>query len=334
LELEIMRARPTSRLSTLLAIFCFAGSFTLSLAAHAGVYPPSGVAVQATQLTPHSFYIQGLAGAASTENEGFMSNAGFVVTPAGVVVIDTLGSPSLAEAMLGQIRKVTDKPVVRVIVSHYHADHYYGLQVFKDAGAEIWAHRGAQGVIGSDGAQQRFAQRKGILGQWINDKTQRFVSPDRWLEGPVAFELGGVRFKVQPVGPAHSDEDLVLLVENDGALFVGDLVFQGRVPFVGDADSGRWLAVMDTLLAMKPTVLIPGHGPASTNPVNDLTFTRDYLRYLRGEMKKAVADMVPFDAAYAQTNWSAYENMPAFDLANRRNAYGTYLLMEKESLGQ
>ena len=44
--------------------------------------------------------------------------------------------------------------------------------------------------------------------------------------------------------------------------------------------------------------------------------------------------MTPFDAAYAQTDWSAYENMPAFGLANRRNAYGTYLLMEKEALGQ
>ncbi len=327
-----MRARLSLALSSLLALLAI--GLALGLSAQAASYPPVSVAVQATKLTPHSYYVPGLAGAASTANEGFMSNAGFVVTPAGVVVIDTLGSPSLAAAMLAQIRKVTAKPVVRVIVSHYHADHYYGIQVFKDAGAEIWAHRGAQGVIGSDGARQRFAQRKEILGKWINDKTQRFVPPDRWLDGPVDFELGGVRFKVRSVGPAHSDEDLVVFIENDGALFAGDLVFKGRVPFVGDADSGRWLAVMDTLLAMKPTVLIPGHGPASTDPVNDLTFTRDYLRYLRAEMKKAVADMTPFDTAYAQTNWSAYEKMPAFDLANRRNAYGTYLLMEKESLGQ
>lgn len=329
-----MRPPLSLRLIAQRVLFSLAIGLSVNLPVHAATYPPVSVEVRAIQLTPHSYYVPGLAGAASTDNEGFMSNAGFVVTPAGVVVIDTLGSPSLATAMLAQIRKVTDKPVVRVIVTHYHADHYYGLQVFKDAGAEIWAHRGAQGVIGSDGAQQRFAQRKEILGHWISDQTQRFVPPDRWLDGPVDFELGGVRFKVRSVGPAHSDEDLVTFVENDGALFVGDLVFQGRVPFVGDADSGRWLAAMDTLLALKPTVLIPGHGPASKRPMNDLIFTRDYLRYLRTEMKKAVADMTPFDAAYAQTDWSAYQKMPAFDLANRRNAYGTYLLMEKESLGQ
>lgn len=329
-----MRPPLSLRLITQRVLFSLAIGLSVNLPAQAATYPPVSVEVKAIQLTPHSYYVPGLAGAASTENEGFMSNAGFVVTPAGVVVIDTLGSPSLATAMLAQIRKVTDKPVVRVIVTHYHADHYYGIQVFKDAGAEIWAHRGAQGVIGSDGARQRFAQRKEILAYWINDTTQRFVQPDRWLDGPVDFELGGVRFKVRSVGPAHSDEDLVTFVENDGALFVGDLVFQGRVPFVGDADSGRWLAVMDTLLALKPTVLIPGHGPASKHPMNDLIFTRDYLRYLRTEMKKAVADMAPFDAAYAQTDWSTYQKMPAFDLANRRNAYGTYLLMEKESLGQ
>ncbi len=329
-----MRPPLSLRLIAQRVLFSLAIGLSVNLPVHAATYPPVSVEVRAIQLTPHSYYVPGLAGAASTDNEGFMSNAGFVVTPAGVVVIDTLGSPSLATAMLAQIRKVTDKPVVRVIVTHYHADHYYGLQVFKDAGAEIWAHRGAQGVIGSDGAQQRFAQRKEILGHWISDQTQRFVQPDRWLDGPVDFELGGVRFKVRSVGPAHSDEDLVTFVENDGALFVGDLVFQGRVPFVGDADSGRWLATMDTLLALKPTVLIPGHGPASKHPMNDLIFTRDYLRYLRTEMKKAVADMAPFDAAYAKTDWSAYQKMPAFDLANRRNAYGTYLLMEKESLGQ
>jgi glyoxylase-like metal-dependent hydrolase (beta-lactamase superfamily II) len=297
-------------------------------------YPPAGVKVRAQQVAAHSYYIPGLAGAASTRNEGFMSNAGFVITPAGVVVFDTLGSPSLAQEMLKRIRERTQQPIKRVIVSHYHADHYYGIQVFKDLGAEIWAHEAGKGVVGSEAGKMRFEQRKQILGKWINDRTQRFPQPDLWLSGDTDFELGGLHFHIRHVGPAHSDEDLVMYVEEDGVLYAGDLVFKGRVPFVGDADSKRWLNALEKLIALNPKVLVPGHGGASDTPMQDLTLTRDYLVFLRTEMGRAVNDMIPFEEAYARTDWSRYETMPAFVEANRRNAYNTYILMEKESVSK
>lgn len=297
-------------------------------------YPPATVEVRAEKLTAHSYYIPGLAGAASTRNEGFMSNAGFVITPAGVVVFDTLGSPSLAQQMIYRIRELTDQPIKRVIVSHYHADHYYGIQAFKDLGAEIWAHEAGKDVVGSDAAKLRYEQRKEILGRWINDQTQRFPQPDLWLAGDTDFELGGMHFLIRHVGPAHSDEDLAMFVQEDGVLFTGDLVFKGRVPFVGDADSKLWLKALEKLIALKPTILVPGHGGASDTPMDDLTLTRDYLVFLRKEMGRAVENLVPFEDAYAETDWSRYEMMPAFLEANRRNAYNTYILMEKESLAK
>lgn len=298
----------------------------------ASPYPPVSVKVQAVQLGAHSYYIPGLSGAASPQNEGFMSNAGFVITPAGVVVFDSLGTPSLAQAMLAEIRKRTDAPIRRVIVSHFHADHYYGLQVFKDAGAEIWAHAYGQGATRTIAARLRFEQRKEILAPWVTQDQQRFLEADVWLEGDTDFELGGVRFQLRHVGPAHSPEDLVLYVVDDGVLYTGDLVFKGRVPFVGEADSRLWLAALDKLIALKPRVLVPGHGQVSMEPAADLTLTRDYLAYLRQEMGKAVAEMIPFEEAYLATDWSRYEFLPAFPEANRVNAYNTYILMEKESV--
>lgn len=297
-------------------------------------YPPVSVKVEAIRLTEHCYYIPGQAGAASTRNQGFMSNAGFVITPAGVVVFDTLGSPSLAQAMVARIQALTQLPIKRVIVSHYHADHYYGIQVFKDLGAEIWAHEASKGVIGSDAAKLRYEQRKDILGTWINDKTQRFPQPDLWLAGDTDFELGGMHFRIRHVGPAHSEEDLALFVEEDAVLFTGDLVFKGRVPFVGEADSKRWLSALDKLIALQPKVLVPGHGGASDTPNQDLTLTRDYLRYVREEMGRAVETLTPFEEAYANTDWSRYQTMPAFSEANRPNAYNTYILMEKESVSK
>ena len=125
------------------------------------------VPMKAVRVGAHSYFVQGLPGAASSENQGFMSNAGFVVTRDGVVVFDALGSPPLAKKLVGLIKQITRQPIKRVIVSHYHADHYYGLQVFKALGADIWAHQNAQGVIRDEGAVQRFAQRKA----WSNRNT-------------------------------------------------------------------------------------------------------------------------------------------------------------------
>ena len=287
------------------------------------------VPMQAVRLGPHSYLVQGLPGAASSENQGFMSNAGFVVTREGVVVFDALASPPLAEKLVGLIRKTTRQPIKRVIVSHYHADHFYGLQVFKALGADIWAHRLAQGATQTEEAALRLVQRKEALFPWVDDDTQ-LLEADRFIDGDIDFEMGGVQFALRHVGPAHSSEDLAMLVRQDGVLFAGDLVFRGRVPFVGDADSRAWIAALDKLIALKPRVLVPGHGAASRTPRTDLVFTRDYLTYLRTSMGQAARQLVPFDEAYENTDWSRYRAMPAFDEANRMNAYNQYLRLEQE----
>ena len=287
------------------------------------------VPMKAVKLGPHSYFVQGLPGAASSENQGFMSNAGFVVTRDGVVVFDALASPPLADKLLSQIRTVTRRPIKRVIVSHYHADHFYGLQVFKALGAEIWAHRLAVGATRTEEAAQRLAQRKEALFPWVDEDT-RLLEADRFVEDGMDFEMGGVQFALRHVGPAHSSEDLAMLVKQDGVLFAGDLVFRGRVPFVGNADSRAWIAALDKLIALKPRVLVPGHGASSRTPQTDLVFTRDYLMYLRASMGQAARNLVPFEEAYEKTDWSKYRAMPAFDEANRVNAYNQYLRLEQE----
>lgn len=284
-------------------------------------------------VAPNVYLVQGKAGVASQENRGFNSNAGFVVTNEGVVVIDALGTPALGDALVAAIRKVTDKPIRKVIITHYHADHFYGLQAFKKAGAEILAHHMAREYLeGSEGAA-RLAQRRKDLAPWVNAST-RLVPADVWLDGDQSFTLGGVRFELIHLGPAHSPEDVIVLVGTSGVIFTGDILFTGRVPFVGEADSKRWLSTFSRLLELKPAIMVTGHGEPSRNPAIDLSLTRDYLTYLRQTMGKAVEDFVSFDEAYAKTDWSRFAKLPAFEAANRVNAYGTYLLMEKELLSK
>ncbi len=108
--------------------------------------------------------------------------------------------------------------------------------------------------------------------------------------------------------------------------------FRGRIPFVGQADSQRWIESLNKLIAFNPKVMVPGHGPLSTDPVADLELTRDYLLYLRKAMGDAAFNLEPFDEAYDKADWSRFEHMPLFKAANRMNAYNTYLLMQDRGL--
>lgn len=285
--------------------------------------------VEPQQVSPSAWLVQGDAALGTSANRNFISNAGFVVTPAGVVVIDALGSPQLARELLEAIARITPQPVTHVVVTHYHADHIYGLQEFRRRGAKIVAHRAALEYIHSDTAATRLQASRAELGPWIDARTE-LVTPDQWLDGPGELVVGGTRLVLQPVGPAHTPEDLVVFLPAERVLFAGDLVFRGRIPFVGQADSRQWIAALDTLVKMDPLVVVPGHGALSTSARADMELTRDYLAFLRQAMGAAARDMEPFEEAYSRTDWSRFEQLPLFRAANRMNAYNTYLLMERQ----
>jgi glyoxylase-like metal-dependent hydrolase (beta-lactamase superfamily II) len=286
--------------------------------------------VKAVSVAQDVWFVQGESALGSSANRNFISNAAFVVTPEGVVVIDALGSPALAQELIAQIGRVTPLPIRYVVVTHFHADHIYGLQVFKAAGARIVAHAAGREYLLSDSARLRLEASRQEMAPWIDGNT-RLVEADQWFDGGESvLDLGGRKFHIRHVGPAHTPEDLVVFDPQSGVLFAGDLVFRGRVPFVGQADSRRWIESLSRALDFQPRLLVPGHGPVSSQAREDLTLTRDYLSYLRQTMGEAARNMEPFDEAYARTDWSRFEALPLFRVANRMNAYNTYLLMEHQ----
>ena len=299
--------------------------------AHKIAFEPVSVPIPIKKIAAHSYYAMGQAGVVSAANEGFNSNAGFVVTREGVVVFDTLGTPALGEALRKKIRAITKAPIVRIVISHYHADHFYGLQAFKQYPVEVIAHKAVRNYLATDAPQARLLERRQSLFPWVNDTTI-VIPPDRYLDHDESFILGGLTFRIFHVGPAHTPEDLIMLVQEDGVLFAGDLMFAGRIPYVGNADVNSWLSAIDRVVAFHPRVLVGGHGQHSTNAAKDLALTREYLTYLRNAMRRAVDDGMDFDQAYESTDWSRFNKLPAFDAANRGNAFGTFLKAEQESL--
>lgn len=323
--------KPAWMLCTLLGMATAVGA--ASAAPVAKDWASTDIAMPVHQVGPHSYYVAGRLEEASAENQGFIANAGFVITGDGVVVFDSLGSPALMDRMIEEIRKRTQQPIQLAIISHYHADHFYGIPALKAIGAKVWADKRAKAYLYSPVADERLKQREQIIGKYLGPNF-KLPLPDKWIDGdtPIHFQKGVVKFTVERLGSAHTPEDLEMLVEPDGVLYSGDVVYEGRVPFIGDADTTKWLATLDRLMKIDCKVLVPGHGPASYHPRRDVKLTRDYLEFLQTQMMEAVEKFEDFDTAYAAIDWSRYKDIPTFDAANRRNAYSVYLQMQAKWL--
>ena len=323
-----------------IAAFAFAIAccgYTVVVKAQSAPYPILETPLQIEQVPGREVYYSiGNPGIPGHANQGNTSNAGFVITGDGVVVFDALGTPSLGWALLEEIRKRTNKPVRYVVASHYHADHIYGLQAFKDhaktviVGQERAAEYNENEETADEKASQRLVQRREALVPWVNKDT-RVVPPEITFKDRMTIALDGTRLLLLYSGPAHSSSDLMMMVDPGGILFAGDIVQNSRIPFMNsdDVDTLQWLRALDEVERLDPTYIIPGHGRASSNAKEAIAFTRDYITFVRAAMTKAVENWTDFDAAYEQTDWSAYKDFPAFSANNRGNAYRIYLELER-----
>lgn len=282
------------------------------------------------QVGEQSFYVEGVAGEMSEANEGFMSNAGFVITTDGVVVFDTLGTPALARALIAEIQKKTDQPIRKVIISHFHPDHFYGIKPFKELGATVYAHESARDILQRPSTIQRFAQIKADFPE-SETKDWALFAADAWFGDDWQFTLGEKTFVVKHLGPAHTKEDSVLWVPEEGVLFVADLLFTNRLPFVGNGDPTELPRAIAAILTFPARIVVPGHGQALP-PEQAVALTRDYSQILLTGMQEGVDNLQDFSEAYDAVDWSAFESIAMFDPLNRINANFTFLLLEARGL--
>jgi glyoxylase-like metal-dependent hydrolase (beta-lactamase superfamily II) len=256
-------------LAPLLALF-FAGGFS---PASAQEYPPLNEPLKIEQV-PGSpiYYTVGHPGVPSQASQGHTSNAGYVVTANGVLVFDALGTPSFGWALLQDIGKRTKQPIRYNVLSHYHADHIYGLQAFRDhtdtviiAQDRAREYKEENEETADERSNRRLEQRQQALAPWVNKDT-RVVPPDITFNDRMTLTLGDKRFQLTYAGPAHSASDMMMMVEPDGVLFAGDIVQNGRIPFMNsdDVNTKQWLAALSVVEKLesswKPASLMRRNG--------------------------------------------------------------------------
>ena len=209
-------------------------------------------------------------------------NAGFIVGPKSVLVVDCLGHPDLAKLLLAQIRKVTDKPIRAVVQTHWHYDHTLGNQVFADDVPVLMGTKAAEMLYRRLKADPLILGPAGGAHASLNIRKVRGATET--VTDQKSIDLGG-EFKVivSVAGECHSVEDLVVWVAEEKTLFSGDLVSNGFHPILNGGSSFRTIDALARLEKLDVVQVVPGHGAVGKKDV--LKAQRAYLTTIRASVK-------------------------------------------------
>ena len=281
------------------------------------------------KLGPGAYAVLGDTGQGS---EG-RSNAGFVVTRTGVVVIDALASPAQGKTLLRTIRTITPLPIQWLILTHHHPDHTFGAIVFTRAGAKVIAHPDRRTLASEDGDDAMVSAWTGVLGLREMQGFAFADTPDVPITHDTTLVLSGRTFEIEVPGTAHTPGDLVIWVPDAHVLFAGDLLIEDGVAMVVDGSSSGIARG-----ARSPGGVEAGGcdaGPwahSTTIRVALIQQTRCETLALRAKMRDDVQQGVSMSRALASLPPADRDRPVSRNSRVRRNAVRIYAEMEQELL--
>jgi len=218
------------------------------------------------------------------------SNSG-LVSRGGGLVVDTFWDLPHTRELVSLYASVFPEPARRVVNTHANGDHCWGNQCFP--GAEIIAQRESlrrlererpeamqalRGLAGhADPAVAAFAE---LLRDW-DFRGIAPVAPTRLFDDVLHLDLDGLPVEILHVGPAHTAEDAIVHLPEQGVVFAGDVVFRLCTPIGWEGTFAAWEQALDRIAQLAPDVIVPGHGPLCG--VEGAREMKAYLEYVRGE---------------------------------------------------
>lgn len=287
------------------------------------------------QLSPRVWLIYAEDGFPTPENRGLMASIVFVVTSAGVLVLDSGCSLQIGQMAIRMIRKTTNRPVVAVFNSHYHGDHWLGNHAFADTygpALPIYAlpHTIEQ-IRGVEGNLWR-----SLMERWTNQATAgtKVVPPNQAAAHGQILKFGDTTIRLHHYGQAHTPSDLCMEVVEDKVTVVGDIAMTNRIANIDDGSyPGTFKYYRALQAATGDQLWVPGHG----EPSRDLL--RTYGSFLAGIWEpclQAVKDGKPESEAKTMVLRdprvaSRAKTMQGFDSNIGKYTSLAYLEAEKEA---
>lgn len=263
-------------------VICGLTALLLAVPAWAAKAPPIKGDWNADQVIKDVYIIHGPLETPNPGNQGFMNNPGFVVTPAGVVVVDPGGSVQSGEMLLDKVAGVTDQPVVAVFNTHVHGDHWFGNDaiVNKYPGVKIYAHQSMIDDV-EHGAGEEWMTMVMRMTEGAIEGTKVVNATDAVEHGD-SIEIGGVHFNIYHKGKAHTHTDIMIHVPEKKVMFLGDNASVNRMIRNEGSVKGNIQALDDAVMTTTE-VFIPGHGPSGAESA---AVYGDYLKAVYALVKQ------------------------------------------------
>jgi cyclase len=236
------------------------------------------------------------------------SNAGLITGDGSSLLVDTLFDLRLTAEMLEVMRATSPaaQHIGTVVNTHANGDHCYGNSLLGEAQI-IATARCAEEMLelppAAMAAMLRSADALGAAGQFVQRIFSPFsfedvplTLPTRMFEDRLDLHVGDRAVSLLEVGPAHTAGDAVVHLPEAGIVFTGDILFHGGHPIVWAGPVANWIAACDRVLALQPSVVVPGHGPLATPAA--LVDLKEYFVLLTGEARTRYdGGMSPLEAA-------------------------------------
>jgi len=223
----------------------------------------------------------------TSPDDQFWANSVIIEGEHEVMLVDAQLTKNNAEKVLQEIN-ATKKPLSIIYITHEHADHFLGLEVFKEAypGVRIIA---ASAVVNRIDMvyQEKIDKWKKILG---SNATSHAVAISRFDGNFIEFE--GAKIEVLKNIQGDTDENTMLWIPGQRILIAGDVLFNDMHVYTAETDSkarGKWLNSLQKIRELKPSVVIPGHSKigAPLDASTAVHFTENYLLVFEKELKTA-----------------------------------------------
>ncbi len=295
----------------------------------------AGLSVKAGELVLHPiqvardvYAIVGDLGGQSYENDGLNANLGFVVSTDGVLIINSGPTTLVAAALHRAIKKITPQTIKWVVNVNSQSHYWLGNDYFKQLGIPIIAHAEAKRLMTEMGDMQ-LQFTKTSLKEKTNSTVPAF--PSEIISDARTLLLGKTKIQLLHFGSAHTAGDLVVWLPEQKVLFSGDIVFTERMlSVIPVGNSGGWIKAFDQAIALKPRIIVPGHGKP-TDIKTARRDTRDYLENLRNGAQRLLKGNGSLQDAVEKVDQSKFKYLVNFDLLAKRNMNQVFTEMERES---
>jgi glyoxylase-like metal-dependent hydrolase (beta-lactamase superfamily II) len=254
-------------------------------------------------------------------------NSGVVVGDDSVLVIDARATPVMAKELMAHVRKVTDKPIRHVLLTHYHAVRVLGTAGYEER-VNVIASDVTHGMIKERGQQDMDSEIQRFPRLFRAKETIPGLTwPNVVFHQEMTLWLGKREVRIIHAGRGHTRGDTIAWLPEEKVLFSGDLVEYGATPYCGDAHFTDWPGTLDRLTSFGPQALVPGRGEALTTPEQvregiseTRAFLEDVFRIARagvaaGQPLKQVYDTAMRELRPKYGHWVIFEHCMPFDVS-------------------